>query len=486
MIEKVKSKPLRHLLTGLKIVGKSLLLLPIPVAMAFANYTIDVSGVFHGDQFEKDIARAMVENEPVDNYDRMDERGVLSQLANSLQTPYDTLAFGSSRVLQLRSEIADGGSYFNCGVSAGDFVDFLGLYYTFEKAGMAPKNVILELDPWLLSRYSYDRQPKSDKNLYNEFLHEKLGYDVSYETEVQDNGKYKILFSPSYLQGNLDAYFNGGDTYAPPAVVNGDYNAYPTNIKLPDGSVFYMASFRAAKPEEIEERARNQAMEFLWMDEFYELDPELCEIFDRYVQYLQNQGMNVIFLLTPYHPTVYNNAMEYSDLYSGFFATEPFYVKYAQKHNIPIYGSYNPFVTGTLEEDFYDGLHMTDKAIESFFPGVQAALRQQPQGMASSPWLHGRVPVEVPIAQRIVAQRYEIPQGETLRREEDETIEGADSYVFGRYGTGTAGENEKNGKGEAAKEICLARYAVCKSTGMIYRFDTDAGQWTVDRRALRG
>lgn len=37
MIEKIKSKPLARFLTGLKIIGKALLLLPIPAAMAFMS-----------------------------------------------------------------------------------------------------------------------------------------------------------------------------------------------------------------------------------------------------------------------------------------------------------------------------------------------------------------------------------------------------------------------------------------------------------------
>lgn len=98
-----------------------------------------MSGIFHGEQFEKDIALAMLGGKAVDNYDRMNERGVLGQMVESMEEPFDTLAFGSSRVLQLRDSIVDDSSYFNCGVSAGDLVDMLGLYYEFDRAGMQPK-----------------------------------------------------------------------------------------------------------------------------------------------------------------------------------------------------------------------------------------------------------------------------------------------------------------------------------------------------------
>lgn len=486
MPKKPLPKPLALFLTGLKIIGKTLLLLPLVAAMVWANFTIDMSGMFHGEQFEKDIALAMETGQAVDNYDRMNERGVLRQIAQSIETPYDVLAFGSSRVLQLREGMVGGGRFLNCGVSAADFVDILSLYYEFDRAGMQPGTVILQLDPWILSRYSYDRQQKSDKNLFAEFLNLRLGYDLPFTAATDDTAeKVKALLSPSYLQGNLQAYLKGGDNYTPPAIVQGDLTNHKSNVKLSDGSVLYIPSFRNASPEEVLEQTRNHAVNFMWMDEFYELDPELCGIFDSFVQYLKGQGIKVVFLLSPYHPLVYTNATEYPEKYAGFFQTEPYFVQYALQNDIPVYGSYNPFVAGTLEDAFYDGLHIKEEALARVLPSLPEIETEWQAGQARSPWLRGRVRVEQPVAEILVNQRYEIPPEQELVRLADETHNGIPCYVFGRYTRQS--EAERAGLEEkGAERLLLARYAVTQDEGIIYRFDTDLNTWVVDRRGLMG
>lgn len=260
---------------------------------------------------------------------------------------------------------------------------------------------------------------------------------------------------------------------------------HPTNIKLPDGSVLYMSSFRDAPPDAVQERVLNHAIEFMWMEDFYEVDEELCTLFGRFVQYLQNQNIEVIFLLTPYHPVVYNNAMEYPDIYAGFFQTEPFFTNYAKKHDIPVYGSYNPFVAGTLDDDFFDGLHIKPEALAKLFPGVQEVQRLQQAGRGVQSLAAQPRPVEQTVAVQIVRQRYEIPQAEELRRDADEWIEGSACYVFGRYAPPEEGKPAQSGD-EEEEWLLLARYAVSKDQGMIYRYDTDQEQWLVDRRGLRG
>ena len=39
-------------------------------------------------------------------------------------------------------------------------------------------------------------------------------------------------------------------------------------------------------------------------------EEERIELFTKFVQYLQGKGIRVVFLLSPYHPIAYDNAME--------------------------------------------------------------------------------------------------------------------------------------------------------------------------------
>ncbi len=462
--------------TALIIIGKSLLLLPILAAMAYINYTVDVSGVFHSAQYEEDTALALLGGQAVDHYDQMDERGVIQQVANNTETPFNTLSFGSSRVLQLREDIADGGQFFNVGVSGADFVDITGLFYRFEQAQMKPDTVILSLEHWWLSASYYDAQERSDKNLYNEFLYVDLGHQTEFEPEEEETFRYDVLLSPSYMQGNLAAYADGGRQYEPPSIVSENLYEQETNIKLHDGSILYSEDYRTLPQEERNTLILNQAVDFIWVEEFRHLDEERCAVFDEYVQYLLSQDIQVIFVIAPYHPTIYTHLLEYPDYYSGFFETEPFYTDYALEHNIPLYGSFNPFVTGTPDEGFYDGTHMKDAYWQDFFPGVEEALEQMQTSEAYSPWILGDVRVQEDIAQSLVVQRYEIGAQEHLEREEDEEILGETCYVFSRYGLLPT----------SADEVQLARYAVTQNEGVIYRYDTTTEEWVVDRRNYFG
>lgn len=458
----------RALLTGLKIIGKCLLLLPIPAFMVWFNYTVDISSLFQGEQFELDVAKALIAGEAIDNYDHLNEREIISLLAENLEEPYEVLAYGSSRVLQLRKDVVGVGSFFNAGLSGADFLDMVGITYLFDRAEKLPKTLILGLDPWILSDYSYDRHPLSDRNLYEEFLTLRLNVPTEYEP-VDNNERYKALLSPTYFQGNLTWVQEDKDSYTPPATVTGDVWDQKTNIKLGDGSVVYKASFRRKTPDEVEKMAREQAAEFIWMEDYIAPDALLCRRFDEFVQYYKDQGVQVVFLLTPYHPLVYNYAQENEHLYPGFFLTEPWFAEYAEENDIPLYGSYNPFVCGLLDEYFYDGLHMHEEGMAELFPGVPSLQKADEKGWAASPWHTGRDRVEEDTARLMVAQRYEIVPPEELRALPQETLNSVPGWVFGRF------------ESEDEDAVMLARYMVSKDEGVVYRFDDDMG-WVVDPR----
>ena len=111
------------------------------------------------------------------------------------------------------------------------------------------------------------------------------------------------------------------------------------------------------------------------MEEYTAPDAERLEILEKFLTYMQEKGINVILVLTPYHPLVYDNALEKADHYTGFFATEPAVHRIADKLGIPVYGSYNPYaIPNTTGADFYDGIHVRGECIARYFPGVPQAL----------------------------------------------------------------------------------------------------------------
>ena len=89
---------------------------------------------------------------------------------------------------------------------------------------------------------------------------------------------------------------------------------------------------------------------------------------------MKAKGVNVVFLLTPYHPWiclhVHNNPQELT----GFLQVEPWLRDYAKKNSIPLYGSYHAGRAGVPEELFFDGIHCKGDAFPLMFPGIKAAV----------------------------------------------------------------------------------------------------------------
>ncbi len=478
----------RGVLTGLKVLSRVVFLLPIPLFMVWFSFNVDVSALFKGevDQYNRDVAEAMINGQAIDSYDRMNERAVLGELAEIIEQPYDTISIGSSRILQLRSAVVGKGTFMNCGVSMGDFVDMLGLYYLFDRADKLPQNVILSIDPWIFDANAFDTNPRSDVALYNEFLSVCLGRETSYEAQPVTADRYLALLTPSYFQGNLREYRtnleNGGAPvaeYTPPAVVTGDIYAQSENIKLSDGSVLYGVAFRTAPEEAVNERAYlEHANAFTWMEPGATINKGLAALFEDYIAYLQSRGVNVIFYLQPYNPYTYEYAAEYRDEWGLLFDVEDYINSLAVERNIPVYGCYNPYVAGCFLEDYYDGLHLKDDKIGDILPTMEEILRAQKAGRAGSPWVTGQAVVRYEIAAQIAAWKYPMNEPEVLVRMDDETLLEQPCYVIGRY---SAADD-----GVYPPPVLLARYAVSKVDGTVYRFDTAQGNWVYDARYPTG
>lgn len=450
-------------------VVKPLLLLPLIAAMVWFNYTVDRSGLFNGDRYEREVALSLLAGNNLTGYEQMDERQINALYVQNMEQAPDTAAIGSSRILQLSAEIAGTEDFYNFGMIGAGFKDLLATFYLFDRADKLPNNLIIGLDPWILSASPNATDYRTDIELYNEFLTTRFGIQTDYEAP-DEGALLQALISPSYLQGNVEYYFRDQSFEKKPSVLTGDLYSQVTEVKMSDGAVLYSEEFRDADLGAVESRALESCSSYAHVHDFEELDPTLCSLFDRFIQYVQGKGVNVIFVLTPHHPTLYTYLRENAASYQGFFLAEPWFAEYAQEHNIPLYGSYNPYVAGISESGFYDGLHIKGEALADILPTISTVLAQQKNGQAGSGWLFGGTRVSEETALAIATQLSGISAPHVLRASEPITINGISCYTFNRYTSSSAG---------AAK---AAAYAVSQDEGVFYRYDTRLGQWVNDRR----
>lgn len=464
---------------ALQTVVKLCLVLPLIAAIAWVNYlsltSVDSAPAPLSEEelYNIAIAKALLGGQNLKGYDQLDEREILALYAEYLETPLDTIALGSSRVLQLNNAISGSTQYFNCGMSGADFYDILGTFYLFDRADKLPKNMIIALDPWLLNADAFTS--RSNEELYNEFLTLKLGVDKGYKpAEPEPEEPVEITFSDLL---NIDTFRQSVFSPVQPKteellpeiklpLAEGDIYDQPVNIKLADGSVMYTPAFRNSDPETVEAVARVDAGNFLWMENYTAPDPERCEIFERFIQYAQQRGVNVVLVMIPYHPTVYSFATENSQRWPGFFETEPWFINFALENDIPLYGSYNPFVTGCWQQDFYDGLHIKGEALQRIFPGISQVLQEQQQGQAGSAY-HFWEPRISPETALQIAQYYSpIQPPHEYRQNGTVIINSEDCYLIERY----SGSSK------------IASYAVGLNDGLFYRYDTTHAEWVIDKR----
>lgn len=128
---------LRYLEAAVKLV---LLAGPVLFLMVYVNYTVDRSGYFQGDQFEREVAQALLAGQDLSHYEKMDERQIVRLYAKNLapEQPLDTIALGSSRILQMDAAVADADSFFNAGMIGADVRDLMSTLYLFIREGKTP------------------------------------------------------------------------------------------------------------------------------------------------------------------------------------------------------------------------------------------------------------------------------------------------------------------------------------------------------------
>ncbi|MEG2022431.1 MAG: hypothetical protein RR087_11715, partial [Oscillospiraceae bacterium] len=179
----------------------------------------------------------------------------------------------------------------------------------------------------------------------------------------------------------LEYYFRDSKLVKRPSPLTGNILNQKTEIKRSDGSVFYAEALRNLPVEVRSTLALQQAGTFMRMGGYQEPDANILQIFDQFLSLADNKNVNVIFVLTPYHPVLWDNIYTRASEYPGFFKTEVAVRELAKKHNVPVYGSYNPYaIEGIEESDFYDGIHVSDSGIGKFFPGIENVCEAQKRG----------------------------------------------------------------------------------------------------------
>ena len=90
------------------------------------------------------------------------------------------------------------------------------------------------------------------------------------------------------------------------------------------------------------------------------------ELFEKFIEYLTSNGVEVIFLLPPYNPLTYDLIIK-KNKFKVILDAEKYLTGLAKNKNIKIYGSYDAHKYGLTHEQFKDCNHTHEIAMKIIF-----------------------------------------------------------------------------------------------------------------------
>jgi hypothetical protein len=343
---------------------KILLLLPIIFLAIIVNLTQDPANLFSGSQYEQGIASLLLQGSNVKNVSNYDERLVQKYYVNGLTQPKDIVVLGSSRAMMIRSDIFPGRRFFNSSVSGASLEDHIAIYELYHEKKLDPAIVIIAVDPWLLNRYNGQNRWKS---LEGEYVAATERFSQSppplFGSAVfgAEGAKLLELISPSYFQQSLKAllHYSKPEPYVSTSAEEGE-----TQIKRGDGAISYDQKTRSLSVDEVRRAAISYAEQgsVYSLEKFVSLDADYQKEMDNFLTSLRRENIRVVMLLAPYHPEVYKRLIE-QQKYRIIVKAQRFFEELAQRHAIPLLGSFNPADCGCSDADFYDGMHPRESCV---------------------------------------------------------------------------------------------------------------------------
>ena len=177
------------------------------------------------------------------------------------------------------------------------------------------------------------------------------------------------MFSFAYFQSSIK-YLQEQRTALQLEATDVADNTYGT--RRADGSYSYEESYRMRPEKAVEEDAYNSVMfGNTTVRVFDGISKELQLQLEDFIAMMQQDGVEVVLQLAPYHPTYYaymRTAPEYVEILS----TEDYFYSLEDTFGVQCFGGYDPTDFGMTGADFYDAQHPGAQGIYAYY-GVKRA-----------------------------------------------------------------------------------------------------------------
>lgn len=337
------------------------------IVVGIFNYIVDPAGMFRTTKYEYGIAKIMLKNKNVANVSDCDGRLMNKFYLKKMNYIPDTIVLGSSRSLFIEPAIGSKIKFYNVSIHSACLQDLVAMYGIFIKRGIKPKTIVICLDPWLLNEHgSYKRWQPLSHEYYDELNKLNIQTKSKIFIDTYPLMKLKELVSMPYFLASCD---NFKKQIKPTETKKNKY--YETTardldvaVKRSDGSMSHPLKMRRMSFEERIENGKKYSKQPRLLLTYFDF-PKLVDmdLFEAFIKDMQKKDIKVIFFLPPYQPYVYS-VIKKDQFYKQVFAAEKYYINFAKRNKIKIYGAYNPKKLNLSEKDFYDGLHLKETTIK--------------------------------------------------------------------------------------------------------------------------
>lgn len=342
----------------------------LTAALSLFNYSIDAACLYSRIQVVERVINDLLAGKIIAGQPAFQYRYFQKLIIEKRKEIPDTIAIGSSRSMTVRSSYLgiDQDSFFNHSVPCAVLNDYIAILGCYKKKGAFPKTIILGIDPFvfdkktgrskkwrpLLSGYYYllniIRGNTSQLKLFYEMVNDKVL-------------KAKRLLSYNYTITNYE--------YIKYIREQGfDYKAVKDTtvdnwLIAPDGSLYRLFILRYQDDPTTQKKVQRALNKGTEIDRYRQISFQ--ELFIRLIDYLLDDGMQIVFFLPPYHPRMYQEFAKKETCI--VLKIEEMLRSLAQSRNIPVFGSYDPGCFNLSSRDFFDAVHVRDYVVKEIFKG---------------------------------------------------------------------------------------------------------------------
>jgi hypothetical protein len=339
------------------LVVRAVLLIGIAALPIAFSVWIDPARLVAPRTAERDMARVLAAGSNVTDYANYDDRAIEQAMAPMRARP-EVLVLGSSRMQMMRAapcalRDARCATFVNGAMQGATLDDMLGVYGLYDAAGRRPNRVLIGIDPWTESTTGDGWRSLAAERA---MVLRRAGIAASPRRELLAlwARSVRTVATPEYFRLALYSFRRYGASGIAWQPTPSEQNAEKT--KLPDGSVVW-----PALPDDNAERAarRFAATELPRDARFHGFDRRAGgrkDALERFVRYLQSEGVSVTVVLVPFPAVVYDASRRMSG--DSLAAVERGVRAVAIRAGARVVGSYDPRRAGVVTHDFFDEDHL--------------------------------------------------------------------------------------------------------------------------------